>query len=130
VTDPGVLAATTGMKTAVVTAVQNARSIASRENSAQRAELQTIRGLTLAQTAAGAANSIAEVFATARAAIASTNAGLTAAAATNSGTSRIVAAIYAARPIVQSTTVVKTTTVNNRYGENGGSRQSDWSPTH
>jgi hypothetical protein len=130
VTDPGVLAATTGMKTAVVTAVQNARSIASRENSAQRAELQTIRGLTLAQTAANAANSIGEVFATARAALASTNAGQAAATATANSASRIVAAIYAARPVIQSTTVQKTTTINNRYGETGGSRQSDWSPTH
>jgi phage gp29-like protein len=130
VTDPGVLAATTGMKTAVVTAVQNARSIASRENSAQRAELQTIRGQTLAQTAANAANSIGEVFATARAALASTNAGQAAATATANSASRIVAAIYAARPVIQSTTVQKTTTINNRYGETGGSRQSDWSPTH
>jgi hypothetical protein len=46
----------------------------------------------------------------------------------------IIAAIWASgaanKPVIQSTTVQKTTTINNRYGETGGSRQSDWSPTH
>jgi hypothetical protein len=108
---------------ATTNAVDNARSIASRENS-------STQNLVRAQTAANAANSIAQVFGTARAALAATNAGQAAATATANSASRIVAAIYAARPVIQSTTVQKTTTINNRYGETGGSRQSDWSPTH
>jgi TP901 family phage tail tape measure protein len=112
---------------ATTNAVRNAQSIASRENSAQRSELQNTKNAVVT-------GRYATVSAVGRAEGASRAAGVASAAASLLSASMIITAIWASgaanRPVIQSTTVQKTTTINNRYGETGGSRQSDWSPTH
>jgi TP901 family phage tail tape measure protein len=133
VNDPGVKAVTSGLRPIekktgdVGIAVKSAQSIASRENSAQRSELQNTKNAVVTSR-------YATVSAVGRAEGASRAAGVASAAASLLSASMIIAAIWASgaanRPVIQSTTVQKTTTINNRYGETGGSRQSDWSPTH
>jgi hypothetical protein len=112
---------------ATTNAVRNAQSIASRENSQQRTELANTKNAVVTSR-------YATVSAVGRAEGAARAAGVASAAASLLSASMIVAAVWASgaanRPVIQATTVQKTTTINNRYGETGGSRQSDWSPTH
>jgi hypothetical protein len=112
---------------ATTNAVRNAQSISSRENSAQRTELANTKNAVVTSR-------YATVSAVGRAEGAARAAGVASAAASMLSATMIIAAIWASgaanKPVIQSTTVQKTTTINNRYGETGGSRQSDWSPTH
>jgi hypothetical protein len=130
----------------VGSAVKNAQSIASRENSAQKAELGNVRNAVTTmdanqKTAAVAAAATAVLQGSlqagrdALARVATSNAGTRAATASTSaglgiqGTLRAElaatrAAIYAARPVVQSTTVVNSYSTAQRGGSTSDSRKS------
>jgi TP901 family phage tail tape measure protein len=148
------------VKTAVTTtnqatknAVTNAQSVATRENSAQKAELGNIKNTVATQAAQqqalqraqivaqaantlmvgiqGAGQAVRDAVATSatrtagtNAASASRSAGARTASAMSSAATRIVGAIYAARPIIQSTNVVEKYTTIVRSGATSGSRRS------
>lgn len=129
---------------ATTNAVKNAQSIQSRENSAQKTELQNIKTTTntgfLAQSTATAAQTLLQgVYAAGqairdatiktatdtagtKAASASKSAGSTVSSSMSSAASRIVGAIWAARPIVQSTTVINSYQSGERGGASADSR--------
>ena len=132
-------------------AVANAASIATRENSAQKAETARVAGLVQTQTQQQNALAAAQVAVTAfqgvmqagrdaaqklstdtvgakaadagiKSANASRSAGATVSSSMSSAASRIVGAIWAARPIVQSTTVINSYTQSERGGASSDSR--------
>jgi hypothetical protein len=131
----------------VTSAVQNAQSIASRENSAQKAELGNVKNAvatmdanqraaavaaaatTVLQGALQAGRDALQRVSTAQAgttaATASRSAGQNVALAMATAASRIVGAVNALDLSVNVTTVQRTTTVNNRYGPSGGSATTD-----